>query len=176
MKAFPHAFFVVACIFLAIVLVLSPLPSDGQELRGANGAQNYLPSIHKPLPTETPTAVPTPTPVPTPRGQLQDGYYEATFDNGGAIWFTVRDEGTVATDAGFDFKREILGCGWHINLFEGYEYINEGHFEFLELGSDFFPVASLECEALSSTNASCRAADRTGNDICAWITGVAERQ
>lgn len=129
-------------------------------------AHQYLPVVLKPLPTPTPTATlppaPTPTMVPTPRPHLQDGEYLADFGSNGSLWFTVSNNGTIATDAGYSFYHGAPWCGWNTHIFDGSIPINNGLFTFnYTLEDNHIPIyiATMECASVSSIQAACSARD-----------------
>ena len=131
-----------------------------------SNSPNYLPVILKPLPTltPTPTSIPTstPTPVPTPGPYLHDGEYLANLGGGGSLWFTVSNNGRLASEAGYSFYHGAPWCGWSTHLFDGTIAINNGVFTFNEVLEDnHIPIyfATLECSSISFTRATCSARD-----------------
>jgi len=150
-------------------------------------SESFLPLVAKqptftptpsPTSTSTPTCTPTPTPTctptPTPTLELEDGEYRANLPNGGLLWFTVTNGGASATDGGFSFQNQTW-CPWAEYIFSGSGAISEESFEFTGYEGDWL-AASLSCEAISSTQASCTAVRGGIGQGCNEITATATRR
>jgi len=133
----------------------------------------FLPVVMK-QPTATQTVTPTPTATPVPH--LLDGDYVASLSYGGDIHFSVTNGGTVAMNAGFSFK-VAPWCSWGFYEFSGSKLISDGYFRFVVV--DVWNreiIASLSCNALSSTEASCSASRPSLGAECTGTGGLAVRQ
>jgi hypothetical protein len=155
---------------ILIVATLTILFLGFTEIVTGFGINNYLQTGYLPVvlqiypqPTLTPTITPT---IPT----LEDGWYAAyDIDSArGEMYFTVINNGTKAVDGGFNFQVS-KSCPAYYESYEGYSVsINNGSFRFHKLHS----LASLECEARSSTMADCIAERRGAVDTsCNTIGG-----
>lgn len=138
---------------------------------GGNQANTFLPFVAY-LILNTPTPTPTPTQPPPANPVLEDGYYEASLPEG-YLWFTVSNDGTTASDAGFYF-RFAPWCSWASYSFGGLTRdITDGGFSFFVVDTynrEF--VASLGCSSTSSTEAYCTAR-RGGLGQCSGASGTA---
>ena len=136
--------------------------------------------------TLTPTLTPTlaPTPLPTPLPTLEDGLYVADFPeddtnddmySDGHVRFIVTNGGATAKDAGFsDNIASAAGCSWASYTFDGLTSIVNGAFRFMVVTTrEYF--ASLECYAISTTKAHCKAY-RPVYGGCGPIYGIATKQ
>jgi hypothetical protein len=137
---------------------INPTPTPS-----ASSPYNYLPVVVKPFPTPTATPTSLPSPTPTPRPNLQDGTYLADFGGNGSLWFTVSNNGTLASNAGYSFYHGAPWCGWNTHSFDGSVTINNGAFAFSYVLRDenHFPIyyATMQCESNSTTQATCQARD-----------------
>ncbi len=119
------------------------------------GTPLYLPII---LRQPTPTATPPPTSTPLPTFRLLDGYYEADLPNNGSLWFTVTNNGSLATNGGFYGLPVGYFCTYHSYDFNTNAGIAEGRFTFYGFNlPDPSLLARMSCTAISITQASCTA-------------------
>ena len=159
---------------LGLVLFLIILFGIGGNAYALRQMLVYLPIVAH---DATPTPIPTFTPLPPPNPQLQDGYYKANLPNNGQISFTVSGNGTQAKDGGFLFQVAPF-CPWGAYSFSGLIVpITNGGFNFFVFdfqNREF--IASLGCQSLSSTQATCYARQPMAYTGCGGITGVATRR